>query len=112
MRKFFVISYLLLVISFFLAPPAFALYIGELINPFGNCRDLSCIAAKITGFLVIIAPAIATIMILVGAFQMITAGGDPKKFSDGKKTLLYAAVGLVVVLLAGTIINLVIRIFS
>lgn len=111
MRKLF---YLLLTAYYLLLAPAVfaANFGGTLDNPFGDCKTLECLAGKLTKFLLTIAPAIATIMILVGAFQMITAGGNPEKFSSGKKTLLYAAIGLAVVLLADAIIALVTKTLS
>jgi hypothetical protein len=36
-------------------------------------------------------------MIVFGAFQILTAGGDPEKFSTGKKTILYAVIGYVII---------------
>lgn len=55
----------------------------------------------------IIATPIAVLMIIVGAFQMLTAGGDPEKFSKGKKTILYAAIGFAILLIAGLLIRVV-----
>ena len=53
-----------------------------------------------------IAPPVAVLMIIVGAFQMLSAGGDPEKFSKGKKTILYAAVGFAILLVADLLIGL------
>lgn len=46
---------------------------------------------------------ICGILVIVGGFQMMTAAGDPEKFSKGKKTLLYAAIGFAVLLFATSI---------
>jgi hypothetical protein len=43
---------------------------------------------------------------------MITARGNPEKFSEGKKTLLYAAVGFVVVIFASSVAPLIKSIFG
>jgi Type IV secretion system pilin len=53
-----------------------------------------------------VATPLCVIMVLVGAFQMMSAGGDPEKFSNGRKTLMYAAIGFVVALLAGGLTSL------
>jgi hypothetical protein len=81
-----------------------------LTNPFGaSCNDLNCPINNIIDFVFYISLPLVTIMVLWGGIQMATAAGNPEKFSTGKKTLLYAAVGFVVVLLAkgagGTIQN-------
>ena len=43
---------------------------------------------------------ITTAMVLWGAFQILTAGGDPEKVKSGGKTVLYAAMGFGLVLIA------------
>ena len=92
------------------APLAFAQISASnpvtLTNPL-SCQNLSCVANNVAGFLQYLALAIAVIMVLVGAFQMITAGGDPEKFSKGRKTLLYTAVGVVVVIIAGGFVQII-----
>ena len=71
-----------------------------LCDPLGNnCKfggeTFVSIAGNIANFLVVdIAIPITVIMVLVGAFQIMTAGGDPEKFSSGRKTITYAAIGL------------------
>jgi len=47
-------------------------------------------------------------MILWGAFNYTTSGGDEKKVETAKKTIYYAVIGLVVALLAMAIVNLTI----
>jgi vacuolar-type H+-ATPase subunit I/STV1 len=51
--------------------------------------------------------ALAVIMMIVGGLSITTAGGDPDKVKKGKTTLLSAVVGLMVVMLAGVIVNIV-----
>lgn len=54
---------------------------------------------RLTSFLAAVAIPITTIMILIGAFQMLTSGGNAEQFRKGTKTITYAVVGLIVVLL-------------
>lgn len=63
-------------------------------------------------FLYRISLPIITIMVLVAAYQMLTAAGDPAKFAKGKKTFIYAIIGTVVILVAGGISQLVGNILS
>jgi hypothetical protein len=82
-------------------------------NPLGqNCNDLSCPAKAIIDFLFTVAIPLCGIFVLVGGFQMMTAAGDPEKFSKGRKTILYAVIGFVVVLFAGSVAALIQSIFS
>lgn len=76
-------------------------------NPLVGYNTVSELICGIAGALAVIAGAIAVIMVLYGAFQILTAGGEPKKFEEGKHTIIYAAIGLAVVLLAGGIVSLV-----
>ncbi len=47
------------------------------------------------------------ILLLVGGFKYITAGGDPKAIDSAQKTLTYAVIGLVVILLSFLILVLI-----
>jgi len=75
-------------------------------------RTLGWVVTQIATFLLYIAAPISVIMVLVGGFQMMTSGGDPQKFSTGKKTLVYAAVGFIVILLAQQADDIIASIFS
>ncbi len=73
----------------------------ELPNPL-QTTSVADLLARIINFLIIyIGPPIFTLMILYGAFQILTAGGDPEKFKTGKKTILYAVIGYAILLVAG-----------
>ncbi|MEK7193192.1 MAG: pilin [Patescibacteria group bacterium] len=71
-------------------------------NPLGSESFLD-IAQRIIDALFRISIPIAAIMVLVGGFQIMTAGGDPKKVTNGRNTLIYAAIGFAVVLLASSV---------
>ncbi len=51
--------------------------------------------------------AIAVIMVLVGAFSLVTSGGDAKKVEKGRNTILWGVGGVAVALLAKAIVDLV-----
>lgn len=65
--------------------------------------------ADILGIITILVGIAAVIMIIVGGFQYITSAGDPARVSSAKNTLLYAVIGIVVVLFAQAIVQFVIR---
>jgi hypothetical protein len=50
---------------------------------------------------------IAVIMIIWGGFSIVTAGGDAQKVGNGRKTITYALVGLVIVAMAQIIVRFV-----
>lgn len=43
---------------------------------------------------------IAPIMIVIGAFMFLTGGDNPTRLASGKKVMIWAIVGLVLILLA------------
>ena len=52
---------------------------------------------------------IAVIMMVYGGMQYITSTGNPAGVQKAKTTILYAAVGLIVVILAGLIVGVVVN---
>ena len=51
---------------------------------------------------------LAGIFIIVGGFRLITSGGNKDTVKSARNTVIYAAVGLAVIILANLIINVVI----
>lgn len=77
-------------------------------NPLGQQNQtVADIIRAVTGAFQILAGGVATVMVLWGAFKILTAGGEPKKFEEGKHTIVYAAIGLAIVFLAGGVVSLV-----
>ncbi len=61
----------------------------------------------ITDWIFFFLVAVAAIMVLVGGFNLLFAGGSPEKIDTGRKYIIFAAVGLLVGLLARAIPALV-----
>ncbi|MEK7512781.1 MAG: hypothetical protein AAB601_01120 [Patescibacteria group bacterium] len=74
----------------------------QLTNPLGQTNLLSIITGLMPRLIGIATP-IAAVMIIVGAFYMLFAGGDPAKFGTGKNIILYTAIGYAIILIAGGI---------
>lgn len=64
---------------------------------------------RVTRLIAYVTGAIAVIMMIVGGFMYITSNGDTGKISTAKNTLIYAAVGLVVIATAQMLIVFVIN---
>jgi uncharacterized membrane protein YidH (DUF202 family) len=78
-----------------------------LVDPLGGSETFATVATNIANFLFVdIAIPLSVIMVLVGAFQMMTSAGEPEKISQAKKTILYAAIGLAIAIVAGGITTL------
>ncbi len=69
--------------------------------------DVICIFKRASGiFLLLLPGTAAVIMLMLASFFMITAKGDATKIARGKQTATYAIIGLVIVILAAAIVNL------
>ena len=104
------LSSLVTKVAFAACPP------NQLFNPFdadcSNNTTLVTVAGNFNAFLLAIAAPLCGIMVVWGGFQMMTAGGNPEKFSSGRKTLIYAAIGFVIVLLASGATQLIKSVFN
>lgn len=65
------------------------------------------IITNVIQVLVIIIGAASVIMVMIGGLKYIISSGDPAKVSNAKDTILYALIGLVVAILAQSIVSFV-----
>lgn len=63
---------------------------------------------QVTNTILYIVGIVAVIMLIVGGIKYVISGGDSKKVTDAKNTVLYAIIGLVIAFLAFAIVNFVI----
>ena len=69
--------------------------------------DLNIVFNNVVGIALAFAGIVLFIMLIVGGFRYITAGGDPKGIEGARKTLTYAIAGMVLVALAFLIIQFI-----
>jgi hypothetical protein len=78
----------------------------------GSCGDSGAqFAATVTtiiNLLLIIIGVVAVVVIIVAGFNFITSGGDSNKVATARNSIVYALIGLVVVVLAEVIVHFVI----
>jgi hypothetical protein len=85
----------------------------KLDNPLKGTDTIGDLLHKIVDFLMRdIGPIIAVGAIIYGAFLMLTAGGDPEKFSLGKKAILYAVIGYAIILVGWGVTTLIQNVLS
>ena len=80
-------------------------------NLSGTPTSFNEVIPKFTNTLLTFAGIIAVIMIIVGGIMYSLSAGDSKKAATAKDTILYAVIGLVITLLAGAIVNFVLKTF-
>jgi hypothetical protein len=64
-------------------------------------ETVGAIITRVENFLIMAAGSVVVVVVLVGAFQIMTAGGIPKNIERGKKTITWALIGFAIVLLSG-----------
>jgi len=78
-----------------------------------DCKEngsetLNSVLKRIINIFSIVVGAVSVIMIIIGGFRYIISGGDSAGVSGAKNTILYALVGLVIVLFAQLIVKFVV----
>ena len=71
---------------------------GCVVNDIATLACLEIIIKNLLNIAVRLAGIAAFVMLIVGGFQYLTAGGDSKKTQAASNTLTYAILGLVVVI--------------
>ena len=65
--------------------------------------------SRITNTVSLIVGLISVIMLVYGGLRYILSGGDSKKVTDAKNTILYAIIGLIISMLAYAIVHFVLN---
>lgn len=68
----------------------------------------SGVFTRITNTVLLAVGLISVIMLVVGGLRYVISGGDSKKVTDAKNTIMYAIIGLIIAILAYAIVNFVI----
>ena len=70
---------------------------------------ISSIMSNVLNILSFIAGIIAVIMLIIAGIKFITSQGDPGKVSEARQAIIYAVIGIVIVVLAQTIVFFVLK---
>ncbi|MBI5079354.1 hypothetical protein HZB06_01595 [Candidatus Wolfebacteria bacterium] len=71
----------------------------EIKDPLGGAIFVQIID-KVLNYFILISIPILALMILIGGFQILTARGDPGQITTGRKTITYAVIGFLVILVS------------
>lgn len=63
---------------------------------------------KIANLVSLVAGVVAVIVIIIGGLMMVLSGGDSQKFANGRNTVIYALVGVVLIVVARGIVAFVV----
>ena len=99
------------VLAVFQFVPAFAQLIsstdqpGRLADATGGQGSLRSLILTFLNFFLGFLGLIAVIMVIYGGILYVTAAGEQEKVDKGKKIIMYAVVGIVIILLSFAIVN-------
>lgn len=99
MKKVLILALIIFLFSFCFVFAAF-----QIQNPL-SFSTFDELVAKLIGWVKMMAFAIVGLVIVWAGFSYATAGGDPQKIETAKRMLLYAVIGLAVILLAESILK-------
>lgn len=86
--------------------------VGGILEGFeGTGGSLSGFIVNILNWLIGAAALVCVVMIIVGGYSYMTAGGDESKVKDASKTLTNAIIGLVICFIAVVLVNFVLDTF-
>ena len=79
---------------------------NQIPNPLRYC-EIVTIIDSILSYMSWLAVVLAPLLVLVGAFYIMSAGGDAKRLTTGKNFIIWAAVGFVLVIGARGVMGLI-----
>lgn len=68
---------------------------------------IECLFARFIGIAISLIGIAILVMLVIGAYQILFSGGDPKAVESGRNTITYAILGLIIAISAWFIINLI-----
>lgn len=71
----------------------------------GGEGSFRAIIKRIVDFILLFLGLIAVIMIIYGGFLYVTSAGNEENVGKGKKILIYAAIGIVIILISFALVN-------
>lgn len=77
-------------------------------NPNGSSTDLPAVFKNISNILLVIVGFVSVIMLIIGGLRYVLSAGNSSSVEGAKNTILFAIIGIIVALIAGSIINFVI----
>ena len=75
-------------------------------NPINAC-SFEDLVNNLINFVFYIALALTPLMIIFGAFFLLTAGEDPKRVETGRRIIIYTLIGFTIILLAKGLVALI-----
>lgn len=88
---------------------SFGAFIGPEANVGGTSGSLRDLVLKIVNFFLGFLGLLAVIMVIYGGFLYISSAGNDEKVGQAKKILLYAVLGIVVIVVSFALVNTLLK---
>lgn len=75
-------------------------------NPI-KCPDATCLVSQVIRYILGVIAVIATLMFIWGGVMMLTSGGNAEQVKKAKETLVWATIGILVILISWAVIRFV-----
>jgi hypothetical protein len=70
-------------------------------------NNITDLLDNVTNWLLLISVPIVGIVVVIGAYQMLFARGEPEKFKTGTQTIWYAVIAFIILLVAAGVADLI-----
>ncbi|HNP79761.1 MAG TPA: hypothetical protein PKI00_02845 [Candidatus Pacearchaeota archaeon] len=107
MKKLIIISFIIAVFCFSFASAQIAIQ-----NPLGDIDNFQELVNRLIDWMIMMALVIVPLCIVWGGFTFATAGGDTNKVERAKSILTWSIAGLIVVLLAKSLVESLRKLFE
>jgi len=87
---------------------AFALDLGTPPSELTGDADIETGVVKVVEAILKLMALVATIVIIIAGIRMLISQGDESAVEKAKKAIIWAILGLIVILIAGAIVNIVV----
>lgn len=75
----------------------------------GGATDLKALVLQIVDYFLLFLGLIAVIMVIYGGVTYVTSAGNDEAIGNAKKIIMYALIGIVVILLSFVVVNAVLK---
>lgn len=110
--KYLLISISIYLVSFSLASAAIVPSCGGVGQAACSYCDLLQLVKNVMDFMLYLVFPLATIGIIIGGFNIMLAAGSSSRVQTGKKYITAAVVGILIALLAWTILDTILKVIS
>jgi type IV secretory pathway TrbL component len=105
-------SYWIAIVAYIMLPAMTYAATAPTVKPITKNYTLVSLIQVVLTTLLAITGLIAVIYLVIGGLKYVTSGGNKDSVAAAKNTILYAIIGIIVILLAYVIVNIIVGILT